>query len=616
MKHEKKEISSQLWCMLFIISSLLVVGCILLLNVVVDPMGVFGDQFLNWFSYDFTNNPRVAKITYLDKHFDEYDSYIIGCSSTSSYPTEELNKYFGANFYNMIMYGADMLDVENECRYILAQDDVKNIIVNIYFSNASFYDRESDPITLNMHAKVEGSSLLKFYRKYLLLNPQYAVAKLKALQKDTYLTQPFDVFNVKTGAYDKKVRDAEPIGNMEEYLEVYPVFASYPKASYTMPKIDETVASIKRIKEMCDAKNVNVVFVVAPVYKESIQYFAKPDIDAFFTEIAKVTPFWDFSSSSISEDARYFYDETHFRNAVGKMAIAKMFHDDSVYYPEDFGYYVTLENIAEHLQNYYFDASQIKEYTVKLPVLMYHHLAEEVQTADTISPRRFREHMETIEQAGYTPITLQDLYDYVEIGKELPPKSVLITFDDGYESNYKLAFPVLKEFNFPAVIFAIGSSIGHQEFYKDTHYRMTPHFSYEEAKEMEETGLVSIQSHTYDMHQWAPFESGETIRETVLALSGESEEEIIQALRKDARIYREEASKNLEKEMTALSFPHGDFDTLSHVILKEEGIKATFTSIEGSNTLIKGLPQSLLGLKRYHMREEVTAERLKEYLEK
>ena len=55
-------------------------------NYVTDPFGAFGDRFMQWFSYDETNNPRAAKISYLEQHHDEYDSYFLGCSSTSSFP--------------------------------------------------------------------------------------------------------------------------------------------------------------------------------------------------------------------------------------------------------------------------------------------------------------------------------------------------------------------------------------------------------------------------------------------------------------------------------------------------------------------------------------------------
>ena len=69
----------------------------------VAPFGVFSHKSLEWPSYEMTINPRTAKITYLKDHHQDYDSYILGCSSTSSFPVESLNSYLDASFYNMII---------------------------------------------------------------------------------------------------------------------------------------------------------------------------------------------------------------------------------------------------------------------------------------------------------------------------------------------------------------------------------------------------------------------------------------------------------------------------------------------------------------------------------
>lgn len=125
-------ISSRGWIILFALTLLLLAGLLAGFNVVTDPFGAFGDRFFHWWSYDETNNPRVAKLQYLEQHHDEYDSYIVGCSGTSSYPTEQLNEYFDANFYNLIVYGADMLDTEQFCRYLIENYTVENLVLNVY----------------------------------------------------------------------------------------------------------------------------------------------------------------------------------------------------------------------------------------------------------------------------------------------------------------------------------------------------------------------------------------------------------------------------------------------------------------------------------------------------
>ena len=74
---------------------------------------------------------------------------------------------------------------------------------------------------------------------------------------------------------------------------------------------------------------------------------------------------------------------------------------------------------------------------------MYHHLDEQGDGNATVSAEGFRRQMELLKTEGYTPISLQQLADFSQGGK-LPEKPVLITFDDGYTSNYMLAYPILQ----------------------------------------------------------------------------------------------------------------------------------------------------------------------------
>jgi len=621
--------SSKKWCIMFALSVIIIAFGYALFNILIDPFGVFGDPIFDWYSYNMTNNPRAAKIGYLDKNenYKKYDSYMIGCSSTSSFSVEDLNHYLGGSFYNMVMYGADMLDVEQTCKYVIEEYDAKNIVVNIFLSNGTKYNLEEDPLTRSMHEKLNGESKLSFYGRYLFLNPQYSLDKLKALKEDTYLTKTFDVFNVETGAYDKKVRDVEPINTLESYYAAYPVFKNYPQQELEMTEIDTTVASIKRIKEMCENNDVKVTFVMAPAYDEYVKYYREEQVAEFYKKIVEVTDYWDFTTSSLTNEPRFFYDETHFRNSMGKMTIAKMVNAEDIWYPEDIGEYVTKENVEEHIQkqreklwlkeddkeptlNGSFSEEE-NSYTKQVPIITYHSIVENPTSNSEISPETFEKQIKILKENGYTGVTFEDLIAYVEKGIELPEKPICITFDDGYLNNYEIAFPILKKYEMKATIFVIGVSVGSLTNYKETNYPITPHFTYEQANEMIESGLISIQSHTYDMHQWAPYEvdkSGEkleNVRENILKLENETETEYREALKVDI-----EKMKQIINETIALAYPNGKHDTLTDVILKENSIKATVTIEEGINEIIKGLPQSLIGLRRYNMDETITSEKL------
>ena len=594
------------WVLTFLLFALVLALGLAAFNYVTDPFAAFGDKFLNWFSYDETNNPRVAKISYLEQHHDEYDSYILGCSSTSSLQVSDFNELYDANFYNLIMYGADMRDCEKIADYLIEHYEVKHLVLNVYLDNGFTYDDETDRLTRNLHYLTDpDTSALSFYTRYLFCDPRYGFAKLKNLRNDRLLPQSFDVFNEVTGEYDKRVRDVEPIGSMDTYLEAYPVFADYPKTGdFVLGQTENCMKSVAAIKERCEAADVELVVVAAPVYIDYFQNFQAEDVANFYASLAKVTDFWDFSCSSVSCEPRYFYDATHFRNAVGSMIAARIAGDDSVYIPDDFGTYVTADTPSSYFSEV-LQATALPDETVShdVPVLMWHNLAEESSGDMTISVDTFRAQIEALHEAGFKTVSLQQLYDYVHFGMELPEKPIVLTFDDGYLSNYEYAYPILQEYGMQATIFAIGVSVG-KDTYKDTDHAMTPHFGADEAREMVDSGLISVQSHTFDMHQWPPFEDGNAqVRETLLPFDGEADADYEAAVEADFAESRELLESITGQPVNALAFPEGAYVTLTQDALRSAGAELTFTTVRAVNTVVKGLPQSLCAMPRFGMTE-------------
>ena len=603
--------SSKKWVLVFLATVFVLAALLAGLNAAVDPFGAFGDRLLSWFSYDETNNPRVAKLSYLEQHHDEYDSYILGCSSTSSFPVDAFNEAFDARFYNLIMYGADMRDCEKITRYLIEHYEVKNLILNVYLDNGLEYDEESDRLTKSLHYKEDpDTSALSFYTRYLFADPRYALAKLNALRTDTILPQTFDVFDERTGCYDKRVRDAEPIGSAERYLESYPVFADYPHQTLSLPYTEPCMQSVAAIRAMCEEAGVNLTVVAGPVYAAYLKNYQTEDIAAFYRSLAQVTPFWDFSSSSVSCEMRYFYDGTHFRNNVGEMMCARMTGRTDLWLPDDFGTYVTADTPEEYFTDVLSPAAlSPDEISAQVPILMYHHLSEDVTNSEMVSPEQFEAQIRALSEAGYTGVSFDELQAYVLRGAPLPEKPVVITFDDGYESNYTLAYPILQKYGMKATIFAIGVSFG-KDHYKDTDYAITPHFGAAEAAEMAASGLISIQSHTYDMHQWPPYESGSAVRENILPLPGESEEAYVQALTEDFTRRCALLEDAAGQPVDVLAYPAGQYSTLAQVTLQSLGVHVTLSTNPGVNTVVRGLPQTLYAMLRFGITEDVTPEAL------
>ena len=136
-----------------------------------------------------------------------------------------------------------------------------------------------------------------------------------------------------------------------------------------------------------------------------------------------------------------------------------------------------------------------KNANVKIPILLYHDFVTTVPDSDPDNfnyintPQSYEENIKVLLENGYTFISFQELND-VNNGKiSLPEKPILVTFDDGYASNYEYIFPILKKYNVKVSIFVVTDKIGKEVDGKK-------YLSWEQCREMQDSGLVEIFSHS------------------------------------------------------------------------------------------------------------------------
>ncbi|MFZ5650380.1 MAG: polysaccharide deacetylase family protein [Bacillota bacterium] len=132
----------------------------------------------------------------------------------------------------------------------------------------------------------------------------------------------------------------------------------------------------------------------------------------------------------------------------------------------------------------------------RIPVITYHDVLPYVGESDAgnasvLSLSSFAAQMEYLYRNGYYTASLRELEEYACGTRSLPPKTVVITFDDGYESNYLYCYPILKKYNFRASIFLMGK----------VPKKSRPHLTGLQIKNITAGGLVEIGSHTYDYHR-------------------------------------------------------------------------------------------------------------------
>jgi peptidoglycan/xylan/chitin deacetylase (PgdA/CDA1 family) len=125
---------------------------------------------------------------------------------------------------------------------------------------------------------------------------------------------------------------------------------------------------------------------------------------------------------------------------------------------------------------------------------MYHHIGKPPAGADeyrrdlTVSPTAFEEQLRTLKEEGYQTIGLNDLTLHLTTGKELPKRSVILTFDDGYRDAYTQAYPLLQRYGFTATFFLTTKPIDGSD---------PEWLSWEQVSAMHAAGM-EFEPHSYD----------------------------------------------------------------------------------------------------------------------
>lgn len=239
--------------------------------------------------------------------------------------------------------------------------------------------------------------------------------------------------------------------------------------------------------------------------------------------------------------------------------------------------------------------------TADVAILMYHAFTEnEAETSSVCTlASEFERQLSALRDAGYTSVGYADLIEFVNGKGKLPEKPLLISIDDGYQNNLDLAAPLLEKYGFCANIAVIGVSIGHTT-YKDTDIPIMPHFSLEDARPWIKRGVLTVTTHSYDMHQIAAVD-GNDCRRGVLQMPGEAEPDYIAALTQDYTHAQEQLAGLPGKVLPVFTYPFGAYSELSERVLQEQGVQVTVTIADGANRLVKGEPETLRLLRRINV---------------
>lgn len=194
--------------------------------------------------------------------------------------------------------------------------------------------------------------------------------------------------------------------------------------------------------------------------------------------------------------------------------------------------------------------------TLKVPILMYHYVEYVKDTKDTIRqslniiPATFEAQLMTLKNDGYTFITTSELSEAVNNQRILPPKPIVITFDDGYRDFYTDVFPILQKNKVKAVAYIIPGLL------EDPNY-----LTKSQLKEISKSKFIEIGAHTVSH----PYLKGMRKHEAEVEIS--------------------ESKKMLEQmlgiKVVSFAYPYGAFDEQAIKLVEKAGFTNAVSTIEG-----------------------------------
>ncbi|MDP9898877.1 poly-beta-1,6-N-acetyl-D-glucosamine N-deacetylase PgaB [Variovorax ginsengisoli] len=239
---------------------------------------------------------------------------------------------------------------------------------------------------------------------------------------------------------------------------------------------------------------------------------------------------------------------------------------------------------------------------------------ETAPEATALDERTLAEFFSWLQANDHHPVSLQQIIDARAGGKPLPPRAVLLSFDDGYESAYTKAFPLLKRFGYPAVMALVTSWLDVPAGQPVTDYNpgsppsRDSFLTWTQAREMAASGLVEFASHSDALHRGVPGNpqgnvqpAGTTLQFDAASGRYETVAAYVARVEADLRRSREVIEKNTASKVRAMVWPYGAYNREALRAADRAGMPITLTLDEGPNTADVPLQEIRRGLATYDM---------------
>lgn len=338
------------WCLGFLCLIVASLAAIMGINYFVDPYGYFRSQSGDCYELDENDYLRELKAEHIKYLSEKYDAYLIGGSKAGALRTDKLSQLDGYNYYNCWVMSGNFQDYEAYTKYIVENTNAKKILLQISTSEIKQFDRESRGAIYETPAMLSGESKIAEYFSFLFKNLRLSLdeitddqARYPCLETgERNLTKYYNYFNEKKGTqeyYDFLMK--KKVDKFYSNLE-----SGTPDKSAV---ISECIASLKRMKKMCDKHNVEFQVFFGSLFAGQMIGYEGDSLYNFMEQVVQVAgDVWCFNTfNDVALNIYNYYDIAHYYYEIGDLMIDTMAGKPCKY--DNFGILLNTDNVADEI---------------------------------------------------------------------------------------------------------------------------------------------------------------------------------------------------------------------------------------------------------------------------
>jgi hypothetical protein len=334
---------------------------LVIFNITINPYKIFSTPELKINNIaNHSISDRVSKF-YSAKRLNP-NVLMMGTSRIGAVHPKYLNKYTNGKIYNLALGGSHVLEHYYYLKYFIEHYDINTIVLGLDF--VSFKKIKNGTYE-------RGHFDINRFNRYYFDDYINGVIGKRALTDswntliDSNKNKEKNEIDFKNGwvTHYKDYRDFKKQGIKVVNKRIRQKLASYNKNGFKDSKVfskkilDQNIIYLNKIVELASQNNISLKIFISPTYAKHIDLiYTKGFGDSFEywkTELVKIADVFDFSGrNTITNNPKYYMDASHYNSNVGRLIFAKMFDDNSIRVPKDFGTLLNKKNIDSFLIDY------------------------------------------------------------------------------------------------------------------------------------------------------------------------------------------------------------------------------------------------------------------------